>query len=69
MNLQCELAGASALELDLARDKDGQITLHQLAECVTADEKSKFAIVTVSQRCGVTLHTVRFYEKRGLIRP
>ena len=33
------------------------------------DDELEFTIGVVSQRCGVTLRALRFYEDRGLLRP
>lgn len=56
------------LALRLATDPPGGVGLDALRELAREDRESSWGVTAVAQHLGVSAHTLRYYERAGLVR-
>ena len=63
------MSGNRALEdaLRLAVDPPGGVSIEALRELTRADGEDDWDIATAAEHLGVSVHTIRYYERAGLV--
>ncbi|MEL6982686.1 MAG: MerR family transcriptional regulator [Actinomycetota bacterium] len=56
-----------ALALEAALDADGTVSIESLHDLTVADDVGPLGIAEMAERAGVSAHTLRYYERIGLL--
>lgn len=56
-----------ALALEAALDADGTVSIKSLHDLTVADDVGPLGIAEMAERAGVSAHTLRYYERIGLL--